>query len=62
MKPEELRSALVKLYGEGSDYHLAKMAVADLGVSRSTLLRRLAGQDADVKVPIEVVLKLKGAA
>lgn len=61
MDATALRAALVKLYGEGSDYHLAEAAHADLGASKRSLYAALAGQPVNVKVPLETVLRIKGA-
>ena len=55
-----LRAALVKLYGDGSDYHLAEAAHADLGTSKRSVYAALAGQPVNVKVPLETVLRIKG--
>lgn len=61
MTGPDLRAALVKLYGEGSDYHLAEAAHADLGASKRSVYAALAGQPVNVKVPLETALRLKGA-
>lgn len=60
MTAADLRAALVKLYGEGSDYHLVERAHVDLGAPKSGLYKALRGDPISVKVPLEVVLRIKG--
>ena len=60
MNSDELRTALSKLYGEGTDYHLVKSAVADLGCAERSLYLALDGDQVALKVPLETALRLKG--
>ncbi|MBP2301556.1 hypothetical protein J2850_004277 [Azospirillum picis] len=61
MTGQDLRAALVRLYGEGSDYHLVEAAHSDLGAPKSGLYKALRGEPIAVKVPLETVLRVKGA-
>jgi predicted DNA-binding protein (MmcQ/YjbR family) len=60
MTADELRAALTKLYGEGSDYHLAESAAAHLGTSKSSVYAVLSGKPVQPKVSLETVLRIMG--